>query len=329
MSGPLPTESGAAQHGGEPRPAEFPARSADARAAPAVPIDRALLRRWPLPAPGPDVDKDGRGRVLLVAGSRELPGAALLAGEAALRAGCGKLCVATARCVATGLALALPEARVVGLPETAAGGLAPEGAEALAAVAGEADVLLIGPGLRDPAALGAFLQTLLRALPPATPVVLDALAIEVAPRHADAARHRLLLTPHAGEMATLLRVDKDAVLADPAACARDAARALGAQLLLKGARSHLAAPDGRAWRHDGPPEGLPGLACSGSGDVLAGLIAGLAARGASPEQAAAWGVALHAMAARRLARRVGPIGYLARELAAEVPALMRRHGRGD
>ena len=133
----------------------------------------------------------------------------------------------------------------------------------------------------------------------------------------------------AGEMATLLRVDKDAVLADPAACARDAARALGAQLLLKGARSHLAAPDGRAWRHDGPPEGLPGLACSGSGDVLAGLIAGLSARGASPEQAAAWGVALHAMAARRLARRLGPIGYLARELAAEVPALMRRHGRGD
>lgn len=305
-----------------------PAATVDAGQATPVLIDRALLRRWPLPAPEPNVDKDGRGRVLLVAGSRELPGAALLAGEAALRAGCGKLCIATVAGVAAGLALALPEARVIGLPETAAGGLAPEGAEALAAVATEADVLLAGPGLRDAAALGPFLQALLRPLPPDAPVVLDALAIEVAPRHADARRHRLLLTPHAGEMAALLEIDKAAVLDDPAACARDAARRLGALLLLKGARSHLVAPDGPAWRHDGPPEGLPGLACSGSGDVLAGLIAGLVARGAPPEQAAAWGVALHALAARRLARRLGPIGYLARELASEVPALMRRHGRG-
>lgn len=327
MSEALRPDADAAPSDGHPRPAGSPARAADARAAPPVLIDPALLRRWPLPAPDPDVDKDGRGRVLLVAGSRDLPGAALLAGQAALRAGCGKLCVATGAGIAPGLALALPEARVVGLPETAAGGLAPEGADALATVASETDVLLAGPGLRDEAACGRFLDKLLRRLPPDTPVLLDALAIAVAPQHGDARRHRLLLTPHAGEMAALLDVDKAAVLRDAAACAREVARRLGVLLLLKGAHSHLAAPDGRAWRHDGPREGLPGLACSGSGDVLAGLIAGLAARGAPPEQAAAWGVALHAMAARRLARRLGPIGYLARELAAEVPALMRRYAR--
>jgi hydroxyethylthiazole kinase-like uncharacterized protein yjeF len=327
MSPSAPRPEDAAGERDAARPAEGDAAELHGERA-AIRIDRALLRRWPLPMPDPDVDKDGRGRVLLVAGSRELPGAALLAGEAALRAGCGKMCLATAAGVATDLALALPEARVIGLPETAAGGLAPEGAEALAAVAAESDVLLAGPGLRDAAALATFLPVLLRALPAATPVVLDALAIEIAPRCPEARVHRLLLTPHAGEMATLLDVDKDGVRADPARWAREGARRLGTLLLLKGARSHLAAPDGRAWRHDGPPEGLPGLACSGSGDVLAGLIAGLAARGAPPEQAAAWAVALHAMAARRLARRQGPIGYLARDLAAEVPALMRRPARG-
>ena len=81
-----------------------------------------------------------------------------------------------------------------------------------------------------------------------------------------------------------------------------------------------ATADGRQWCHAG---GNTGLAISGSGDVLAGLIAGLAARGAPLEQAAAWGVALHAMAGEQLALRHGPLGYLAREISAEVPALLR------
>lgn len=290
-------------------------------------IDRALLRRWPLPAPPSDVDKNGRGRVLLLAGSRGLPGAALLAGVAALRAGCGKLSVATAASVEREIALALPEARVVGLEENGHGGLAPGGAAALRDLAEQADALLAGPGLQDEDALGRLLEALLPQLPQRLPVILDALAIAVAPRLAHAATPRLL-TPHAGEMARLSGQAEDTVRADPAGCARAAARDLDAAVLLKGARSHLALPDGRAWRHDGPPGGLPGLATSGSGDVLAGVIAGLAARGAPLEQAAAWGLALHAGAAQRLAVRLGPLGYLARELPAEVPALMHRLGRG-
>lgn len=305
--------------------------AAPAGAATAAPgatlIDRSLLRRWPLPAPPSDVDKNGRGRVLLLAGSRGLPGAALLAGVAALRAGCGKLCVATAAGVEREIALALPEARVVGLAENGHGGLAPGGAAALRELAEQADALLAGPGLQDEDALGRLLEALMPQLPPSLPVVLDALAIAVAPRLAGAAAPRLL-TPHAGEMARLSGQAEDAVRADPARCARDAARRLDAAVLLKGAQSHLALPDGRAWRHDGPRGGLPGLATSGSGDVLAGVIAGLAARGAPPEQAAAWGVALHAGAAQRLAARMGSLGYLARELPGEVPAMMHRLRRG-
>jgi NAD(P)H-hydrate repair Nnr-like enzyme with NAD(P)H-hydrate dehydratase domain len=85
---------------------------------------------------------------------------------------------------------------------------------------------------------------------------------------------------------------------------------------LKGPLTVIAAPDGRLWRHRG---GNVGLATSGSGDVLAGLVAALAARGASLEQAAAWGVALHARAGEAL----GPMGYLARELPAQLPRLMQ------
>jgi ADP-dependent NAD(P)H-hydrate dehydratase len=88
---------------------------------------------------------------------------------------------------------------------------------------------------------------------------------------------------------------------------------------LKGVETVIAAPAASLWRHKG---GNVGLAVSGSGDVLAGVVAGLAARGAPAEQAAVWGVALHAHAGERLAERSGPLGYLARDLSAEVPALM-------
>jgi hydroxyethylthiazole kinase-like uncharacterized protein yjeF len=133
----------------------------------------------------------------------------------------------------------------------------------------------------------------------------------------------VLLTPHAGEMAHLCGSDKAAIEADPGPAALQAARRWQAVVALKGAATMLAAPDGSLWRHEAA---VPGLATAGSGDVLAGLIAGLAARGATLLQAAAWGVALHARAGQRLARQHGSLGYLASELAAEVPALLEALG---
>ena len=129
----------------------------------------------------------------------------------------------------------------------------------------------------------------------------------------------VLLTPHAGEMAKLSDSRKETVQAHPQQTARKAAHEWNAVVALKGAITHIGAPDQRVWRHQG---GNVGLAISGSGDVLAGLVAGLVARGATLEQAAAWGVALHARAGEKLAERFGPLGYLARELAAEVPGVM-------
>jgi hydroxyethylthiazole kinase-like uncharacterized protein yjeF len=133
-----------------------------------------------------------------------------------------------------------------------------------------------------------------------------------------------IVTPHAGEMAHMLGISKKQVLADPSAAARAAARRWGVMVVLKGATTVIAAPNGQSWRHEG---GNIGLAVSGSGDVLAGVIGGLAARGAPLEQAGAWGVTLHAQAGDTLAERHGPLGYLASEIAAEIPKLMHVFGK--
>ncbi len=289
-----------------------------------IDVDEALLREWPLRQPGASADKEDRGTTLVIAGSREMPGAAWLAALAALRAGAGKLTVATAASVAAGLALALPEARVVALPETDDGGFAIAAAGLLGPLLACSDAVLIGPGMQDEPATRRIVTALV-ASAGGVAVILDALAMNVA---ADGWRFAAtpLLTPHAGEMAQLTGLSKDAICADPERHAREAAVRLNAIVALKGACTFVAAPDGRCWRHQGDN---PGLGTSGSGDTLAGIITGLAARGAELTQAAVWGVALHAAAGRVLAQRQGPIGYLASELAAEIPRLMHRLAQAD
>jgi ADP-dependent NAD(P)H-hydrate dehydratase len=299
-------------------------------------LNPEVLRDWPLPMPSEDGDKNERGRILVIGGSREMPGAVILAANAALRAGAGKLAIATGESVAQLVALAIPESRVIGLPETSRGGLAPRGVARLESVIAATDAILIGPGTQDEDVIADFVDALL-PLTDEQRIVLDAGALHALPVEATdggLSEHssavivhdpdtmidiRMLVTPHAGEMAHMLGVSRELVLADPSAAARTAAQRWGVMTVLKGATTLIAAPNGRAWRHDG---GNIGLAISGSGDVLAGVIAGLAARGAPLEQAGAWGVTLHAQAGDALAERHGPLGYLASEIAAEIPRLM-------
>jgi hydroxyethylthiazole kinase-like uncharacterized protein yjeF len=299
---------------------------------PATDINAALLRDWALPQPRHDGDKEARGHVLVVAGSREMPGAAILAATAALRAGAGKLTIATAGSVAAVVGAAIPEARVAGLAETVAGGFTADGARRVAELAAKADAVLIGPGMQDEAAASELVHTLLPRLS-GTPLVLDAAALCALgpPREphlledpVDWARFHfngnVLITPHAGEMAHATHTPRSTIEQDPHTAALEAAARWNAVVALKGATTVLAVPGGKLWQHQG---GNVGLAISGSGDVLAGIIAGLAARGATLPQAAAWGVALHASAGEQLTLRFGVLGYLAREISAEIPALLR------
>lgn len=281
----------------------------------------------PLPRPDEDGDKDARGRVLAVGGCTQTPGAILLAGVATLRAGAGKLQLATVRSAAIPLGIAVPEALVVGLPETRSGEIAGEAAgQMLRERASGVDALLVGPGMSSERAARALVRTLARALGDSAVLVLDAAAI-TALRDDDRVLHpldgRAVLTPHAGEMATLLGARKDAVEDDPARHAREAAERFGAVVALKGPESWIAEPGGALHRYSG---GSVGLATSGSGDTLAGIVAGLAARGTPAMHAAVWGAWLHGAAGRILGKRVGAIGFLARELLGEIPALMQRMG---
>jgi len=280
----------------------------------AIPVTAALLRRWPLPTTAGIAGKEQRGRVLVIGGSCEIPGAALLAAEAALRAGAGKLQIATARPVAMAMAVALPEARVMGLAATADGELRLQGA-ALRRDVARTDALLIGPGMRGKPALRAQIARLLATSGCAA--VLDAGALVQTRGMADPGR--IVLTPHHGEMAALSGVPIERIGADPMAAAVEYAQRSGAIVVLKSATTVIAAPDGTRWVHRG---GSPCLGTSGSGDVLAGIVCGLLARGASATQAAVWGVHLHARAGAVLAQRVGPLGPLAREIATQVPGLL-------
>jgi ADP-dependent NAD(P)H-hydrate dehydratase len=288
-----------------------------AAAARANVLTEKTLARWPLPDPGANADKESRGCVLVVAGSAEIPGAALLAGIAALRTGAGKLAIAAPRSIAQGLALAIPESRVIGLPETRGGGFDARGCEALAPLASGTAAVVLGPGMQDEKRSTAFVRRLLPLFRDSV-VVLDALAMSAA-HDGIAFEQPVVLTPHAGEMAHLSGLSKEAINEAPLLVAREAAARWNAWVVLKGATTFIVQPDGRAWRFDG---GSPGLATSGSGDTLAGLIGGFAARGLPPLHASAWGVLVHARAGEALEKRFGPLGYLARELSAEVPALI-------
>jgi hydroxyethylthiazole kinase-like uncharacterized protein yjeF len=284
-------------------------------------ITPEFLSRIPLPQPEEDGDKDQRGRVLVISGSISVPGAVLLAATAALRAGAGKLQIATCQSIAIHLGLAVPEALVIGLPETSSGEIAPGAAIQLRERVARCDAVLMGPGMLDEEAAATLTAAVLDCKPgPA--FVLDAGALgwlkDVA---AVLARHkgRVVITPHAGEMANLLGISKQEVAANPAEIAGETARLLNCVVALKGSHTHIAAPEGGTWTYS---DGNVGLATSGSGDTLAGIVAGLLARGVAPLQAAQWSVFLHGEAGNRLARSRGPLGFLARELLAEIPGLM-------
>jgi ADP-dependent NAD(P)H-hydrate dehydratase len=287
----------------------------------------ARLRQLPLPALDPGADKEARGRVLIVGGSAENPGGLLLAAEAAIRAGAGKLQLLTAESIAPAVGVAVPEARVFGVRASGTDGVDPKAAKEIAERADRVDALLLGPGLVDEEAAGRLAEGVLKRITrPA--VVLDAGALAALRRDPGVLaplRGRAVLTPHGGEMAQLLGMEREAVEADPLAAALQAMETFGATVALKGAETVIVGTDGQALRYT---RGGVGLGTSGSGDVLGGLIAGLLARGAEPRMAAAWGVFLHGEAGNALARRHGAVGYLARELAAEVPRILHRTTAG-
>ncbi|WP_369139187.1 NAD(P)H-hydrate dehydratase [Modestobacter versicolor] len=277
-----------------------------------------VLRAWRLPEP--TGGKESRGSILVVGGSTETLGAVTLAAEAALRSGAGKLQVVVPSKVAPHVSIALPEALVRGVPSTEEGAIRASSAELVLDLAERASAVLIGPGMADKEETAGFVAALLPRL--GCPVVLDALGLAAVTADPTCLHHldgRVVLTPNPTELAITLHVSPDEVDDDPAGSARRLAEQARATVGLGGAVSWVAAPDGRLWEDE---SGGAGLGVSGSGDVRAGVTAGLLARGAEPEQAAVWASYLHGRAGERLAATVGRLGFLARELPPQVPRVL-------
>lgn len=286
-----------------------------------VRIDARWRRDHPLPTVGSGLDKDARGQVLVLGGSAFVPGAVRLTAEAALRAGAGKVQVATVAENVPALGAAMPEMAMIALPADGDGEVAAEAADLLGPRLGPCRSIVLGCGMAQQAHSAALLAHLLGAVEDGCGgAVIDAgLLTAVTPDMTGPLGGRAVLTPHPGELARLVDGERDAIERDPVAAARDAAARFGAVVALKGEVTAIADPGGTVLTHVSESAGL---GTAGSGDVLAGIIGGLLARGAAPLDAAGWGVWLHGEAGAFLAASVGPLGFLARELTPQIPRLL-------
>lgn len=284
-----------------------------------VSVTSALLRRWKLPHPDEHADKKDRGVAMVIGGAAEVPGALVLAGTAALRVGAGKLKIAGPRSTQSALGVAMPEARVIGLPETGDGFLDRRSGSRAGDIA-NAEAILIGPGMLNEEAIRGFMDEILRRVADRV-LVIDALALSAlrGGHYRFSEDTDVVVTPNVGEMAKITGDTPDSIERDPQGVALRVAQDLNVVVALKGAETFIASPYGEVFRY---AEGDVGLATSGSGDVLAGALVGMLARGATLDQAAVWAVYVHGEAGNRLARRVGEIGFLARELCNELPTIM-------
>lgn len=254
-----------------------------------------------------DVNKGSFGHVLAIGGDHGMGGAIRLAAEAALRSGAGRVSVAARPEQVAPINAARPELMVHGI----------DGMPALEPLLERADVIALGPGLGQ----GAWSHALWdRALTAARPIVVDADALNLLARQPVALPAGCVLTPHPGEAARLLGCDGADIQADRYAAARELATRHRAVVVLKGAGSLIAHPDGRVAVC---PWGNPGMASAGMGDVLTGVIAALLAQGLDAWDAARLGVALHARAGD-LAAGAQPRGLLATDLFDPLRRLVNR-----
>ena len=275
------------------------------------------------------------GHLLVVAGSRNYVGAAMLAARAAHRAGAGLVTLATPNSIYPLVAGSLTETIHLPLPEDALGCLHPDAASVVREALPRYDALAIGSGMgRSPGALQFVEQLLVDGPPLSLPVLVDADGLNnlaQIPRWWERRSGPLVLTPHPGEMATLTGTSTSAVQSDRVGQARRYAARWQAVVVLKGAHTAIATPGEKSDTSLGQkglvrlaPFANPALASGGTGDVLTGVIGSLLAQGLSPFDAASCGVYLHGKAAEIVAANQGVTGVLASEVSEALPAACRQ-----
>ncbi len=305
-------------------------------------VTPTMVQEW-LPSRPRDAHKGTFGKAMIVAGSVNYTGAAYLAGAAATRAGAGLVTLALPSAIHSAVAAHLAEATFVLLPH-AMGVLSPEAAGVLWEALEGYDVLLIGPGLSQEEETAAFLERMLgieegrgalgflQSERPAVtrsdlpPLVIDADGLNILSgleNWPERLPPETVLTPHPGEMARLMDCPIAEVQEDRLAAARSQAAEWSQVVVLKGAHTVVAAPDGRAVIE---PFANPGLATAGTGDVLAGTIAALRAQGLKPFEAAAAGAYLHGLAGEVAREERGAAGTVAGDVLISLPQALQRLG---
>lgn len=283
-------------------------------------ISADLVKEW-LPSRPSPAHKGNFGRVLVVAGSRGMTGAACLTGESALRAGAGLVTVAVPETLHDIMEGKLTEVMTTPLPDTGKGALGRGARQRILSLLEDSDVLAIGPGLSQAAEVVALVKELLPSV--RVPCVLDADAINALAGAGEVLRKvqaPVVITPHPGEMARLMGVTTKEIQEDRIGAAVKAAEKWRVVTLLKGARTVVAAPDGAIYIN---PTGNPGMATAGSGDVLTGVVASLIAQGMETARAAAAGAYIHGLAGDLAAREKGMMGMIAGDILSALPAATR------
>ncbi len=288
-------------------------------------VDCGLAREW-FPRRKRDAHKGDCGKIAVVGGSVGLTGAIALCCNAALRTGAGLVTAAVPASLNDILEMKLTEAMTRPVPETPARTLALAAKDQILELVKSCDVLAFGPGLsRNDES-----TELARQIVPAAgkPTVLDADGLNAFAGHADLlarAGERLVITPHVVEMSRLTGEDPEEILDDRLTAAQALAGQQGVVVLLKGAPTVIAQPDGMTYVN---PTGNAGLACGGSGDVLTGIIAALLGQGVPTVRAAALGAYLHGLAAEVAVELTGEEGMLPGDLVECLPEALIRTKRG-
>jgi ADP-dependent NAD(P)H-hydrate dehydratase / NAD(P)H-hydrate epimerase len=278
-----------------------------------------------VPVRASESHKGTYGHVLIFAGSRGHTGAARLAAHAACRTGAGLTTLAGPASLNAIFASGVPEAMTALLADVDGFLRFDEGA--VRALLDGKTAIIVGPGLGTHDGAQQLVRFLLREV--ALPMVVDADALTCIahePAMLAGARANAILTPHPGEMARLLSSDTASVQADRVTTARDFAARRGCVLVLKGARSVIAAPNGSVWIN---PTGNPGMASGGMGDALSGILGALLAQGLPPAEAACLGVYVHGEVADHVASACGQIGLLASDIIEGVSAGLVRLRAAD
>ena len=284
------------------------------------------LLRGLLSARPAETHKGDYGHVLLIAGSPGFTGAAALCALGALRCGSGLVTVGVPARLHDVLAAQLTEAMTWGLPATRARTLSGAAAAVVLSHTDRFDAVGVGPGVSLTSATQTAVRTLVARCP--KPMVVDADGLTALVGHLDVLQQAAaprVLTPHPGELARVLQRPVTEVQRSRQAAAARVARAWRSVVVLKGHRTVVAAPDGRAYVNE---TGHPGMATGGCGDVLTGVITSLLGQGLQPFDAAALGVYLHGLAGDLARDRIGEAGLLASDVAHTIPQAIRLYLRG-